>query len=148
MGAMMDIKLGQDIPPLVKEIAQERINLFELSGGKHGPSFFTDAATAKKTIGLDSPMASGRMSVSFALECLRRFFGDEVFNRSGTVDLRNLRPVRAGDAITIRGKVSEIRREANGQRVLVEVSITNQKGDTTSAGTGSAIVPSGLLPVE
>ena len=91
-------------------------------------------------------MASGRMSVSFAVECLRRFFGDEIFNRSGMVDLRNLRPVRAGDTITISAKVTELKREANGQRVIVEVSIRNQNGDTTSAGSGSAIVPSGLLP--
>jgi acyl dehydratase len=144
----MSIRVGQEIPAISKEIAQEKINLFERSGGKHGPSFFTDAETARKTIGLDSPMASGRMSVSYALECLRRFFGDEIFNRSGSVDLRNLRPVRAGDTVTISGKVTEIRREANGQRVVVEISITNQKGDTTSAGSGSAIVPSGYLPVE
>jgi hypothetical protein len=30
----------------------------------------------------------------------------------------------------------------------VEVSATNQKGDTTAAGSGACVVPSGFLPPE
>jgi len=64
------------------------------------------------------------------------------------VDLRFLRPVRPGDSITFTGKVTGLTREANGQRVAVEVSATNQKGDTTAAGSGSCLVPSGYFPPE
>jgi len=140
--------IGQEIPPLTKQISQERINLFEASGGKLAPSFFTDAETAKSALGLDRPMASGRMSIAFAAESLRRFFGEDVYNRSGMVDLRNLRPVQAGDTVTVLGKITAMTRETNGQRVTVELSIQNQKGDTTSAGSGAAIVPSGFLPAD
>ncbi len=140
--------IGQELPTLSKTIAQERINLFETSGGKTDPSFFTDAETAKKTIGLNSPMASGRMTISFSLEFLRRFFGSDVFNRSGMIDLRNLRPVRAGDTVTVSGKIASMTREANGYHVKVDVAVTNQKGETTSAGYGAAIVPSGYFPPE
>ena len=37
------------------------------------------------------------MSVAFASESLRRFFGPEVFNHTGTVNLKFLRPVKGGD---------------------------------------------------
>jgi acyl dehydratase len=143
----MTFTVGLAIVPLQKQIAQERIQAFELSGGKTTPSFFTDAEVAKKTLGLSSPMASGRMSLSFAVECLRRLFGNEVYNRSGMVDLRNLRPVRAGDTITVSGKIVSITHEANGQCVKVDISIQNQNGETTAAGFGAAIVPTGYMSV-
>lgn len=145
MGASMSYVIGQDVPPVSKQIAQKRINLFESSGGYVVPTFHTSAEAAKKTIGLSGPMASGRMSLSFAVETLRRFFGDDIYNRTGMVDLRFLRPVRDGDTVTVSGKVTTIAPEANGHRVTVEVSIRNQNGDATASGHGAAIVPSGLL---
>jgi acyl dehydratase len=88
------------------------------------------------------------MSLTFAIEMLRRHFGPEVFNHTGTVDLRFLRPVRPGDTITFTGKVSGTTREANGARVSVDIEVKNQKGDTTGVGQGSAIVPNAFLPPE
>ena len=141
-------KIGDEIPPLTKTMTQEAINLFEKSGGATGPSQFTDTETARHTLGTHSTVASGRMSLTFAVELLRRYFGPDVYNRGGVVDLRFLRPVRPGDSITFIGKVTGLTKEANGQRVAVEVSATNQKGDTTAAGSGSCLVPSGYFPPE
>jgi 3-hydroxybutyryl-CoA dehydratase len=148
MGTLTNYSIGQELPPRSKLISQNKITLFERSGGYLVPTFHTDAEAAKKTIGLSSPMASGRMSLSFATEALRRFFGDDIYNRSGMVDLRFLRPVRDGDTVTVSGKISAIVAEANGRRVTVDVSIHNQNGDTTAAGHGAAIVPSGHFPPE
>ena len=39
---------GDDITPLVKEMTQDAINLFEGSAGNTGPSQFTDEDAAKK----------------------------------------------------------------------------------------------------
>jgi len=79
---------------------------------------------------------------------LRRHFGPDVFNHTGTVDLRFLRPVRPGDTITFTGKVTGASREANGSRISVGIEVKNQKGDTTGVGQGSAIVPNAFLPPE
>ena len=137
---------GDDLTNLVKEMTQEAINLFEGSSGDSGPSQFTDEETARETLGTQGTVASGRMSLTFAIEMLRRYFGADVFNHTGTVDLRFLRPVRPGDTITFTGKISNISREANGSKISVEITVQNQKGDTTGAGTGSAIVPNAYLP--
>ena len=67
---------------------------------------------------------------------------------TGSVDLRFLRPVRPGDSVTFKGKVTAVAKEPDGYRISVEVSATNQKGDTTAAGTGACIVPSILMPAE
>ena len=146
MAMTRSYKIGDEIPQLTKHMTQEAINAFEASGGAKGPSQFTDLETARHTLGTGSTVASGRMSLTFAIELLRRYFGADVFNRGGMVDLRFLRPVRPGDAVTFAGKVTGIRKEANGCRVSVEVSGTNQKGDTTAAGSGFCLVPSGFLP--
>ena len=148
MAIVRSYKIGDAVPPLTKNMTQDMINLFEKSGGKTGPSQFTDLATAKGTLGTSSTVASGRMSLTFSLELLRRYFGADIYNRTGQVELRFLRPVRPGDTITFTGKVTGIAKEANGSRVSVEINATNQKGDTTGVGTGACIVPSGFLPPE
>lgn len=134
--------VGDQVPPLSKTMTQEAINLFEKSGGKTGPSQFTDAETARGVLGTSGTVASGRMSLTFGTELLRRYFGSDVYNRGGMVELRFLRPVRPGDTVTFTGKVTGITKVTNGGRVSVEVSATNQKGDVTAVGTGACIVPS------
>ncbi len=141
-------RVGDGIEPLVKHVTQEAINLFEGSAGHSAPSQFTDEATARETLGTEGTVASGRMSLSFALEFLRRHFGSDVYNHNGTVDLRFLRPVRPGDTITFSGAVSDVSREAGGRRVSVDIKMMNQRGDTAGVGTGSAIVPNAYFPPE
>ena len=141
-------EIGEEVGPLVKEMTQEAINLFEGSSGESGPSQFTDEETAAQTLGTTGTVASGRMSLTFAIEMLRRYFGGDVFNHAGMVDLRFLRPVRPGDTITFTGKISEITAEVNGSRVSVDIQATNQNGDTTGVGKGSAVVPNAYLAQE
>ena len=148
MAIVRSYKVGDQIPPLTKTMTQEAINCFEKSGGATGPSQFTDLETARHTLGTRSTVASGRMSLTFAIELLRRYFGADVYNCRGMVDLRFLRPVRPGDAVTFTGKITGIVKEADGSRVSVEVSATNQKGDVTAAGAGACVVPSGYLPAD
>ncbi len=139
---------GDTVGPLVKEMTQEAINLFEGSAGHSEASQFTDEEAARETLGTTGTVASGRMSISFALEMMRRHFGKDVFNRSGMVDLRFIRPVRPGDTITFSGEVTGTSREANGLKVNVKIEAQNQRGDTTGVGSGSAVVPNAYLPPE
>src|SRR5208337_2969230 len=106
--------VGDTLPPLSKTMTQAAINLFEKSGGKTGPSQFTDEETARDTLGTSGTVASGRMSLTFATELLRRYFGADAYNRGGMVELRFLRPVRPGDTVTFSGKVTGITQVTNG----------------------------------
>lgn len=140
--------VGEPVTPLSKTMTQEAINLFEKSGGKTGPSQFTDEQTARETLGTKGTVASGRMSLTFATELLRRYLGSDVYNRGGMVELRFLRPVRPGDTVTFTGSVTGITKVTNGGRVAVDITGTNQKGDVTAVGTGACIVPSACVPAE
>lgn len=141
-------QIGDELTPLTKQMTQEAIDLFEGSAGQTGPSQFTDVETARETLGTTGTVASGRMSLAFALEMLRRHFGSDVFNHSGMVDLRFLRPVRPGDSLTFSGSVASTSREANGTRVSIDIKAVNQNGDATGVGQGSAIVPNAYLHPE
>lgn len=148
MAIARNYKVGDELPPLTKTMTQEAINAFEKSGGATGPSQFTDLETAKSTLGTGSTVASGRMSLTFSIEMLRRYFGADVYNLGGMVDMRFLRPVRPGDSVTFTGKITATNKEADGTRVTVEINATNQKGAVTAAGMGACVVPSGYLPAE
>ena len=148
VGPLRNIQIDDEVPCLVKEMTQDAINLFEGSAGQKGPSQFTDEDAARETLGTSGTVASGRMSLTFAIEMLRRYFGSDIFNHSGVVDLRFLRPVRPGDTITFTGKVSDMSKEANGSKVTVDIQAQNQNGDTTGVGKGSALVPNAYLPQE
>ncbi len=148
MAIARNYKVGDELPPLSKTMTQDAINAFENSGGAKGPSQFTDLETAKSTLGTASTVASGRMSLTFTIEMLRRYFGADVYNAGGMVDMRFLRPVRPGDTVTFTAKITGTNKEADGTRVSVEVTGTNQKGAVTAAGSGACIVPSGYLPPE
>ena len=140
--------LGDEITPLIKTMSQEAINDFEGSAGVKHPTQFTDTEFAQERLGTAGTIASGRMSVTFCLELMRRNFGADSFNRTGMVDLRNLRPVRPGNTITFTGKIIDISREANGNKITVEINATNDEGNLTGVGKGSMIVPSGYFAPE
>ena len=136
------VTVGTEVPPIVKSISQEKINLFE-GVGIHGQrsNIHTDMDAAKRTIGLTTPIASGRVQLSFVTDAQRRFFGGEVFDRSGTVDLRFVKPVIDGDTITVKGKVISVDDTSDGQAVAVDVWCENQNGERTSMGTATAVLP-------
>lgn len=136
-------EVGTKIATVSKTITQEKINLFEACGlrGEERRSFHTDPEAALKALGTTTPIASGRMQLSFAAEALRRFFSPEVFNHHGSLDCRFLRPVVEGDTITVNGRVTETQAEEHGTRVTVEIWCENQHGDKTAVGTGGTLVP-------
>ena len=135
------IEVNQEIPSVTKSITQEKINLFEACGILDRENIHNSPEMAMQKLGTTFPIASGRMSVAFASESLRKFFGAEVFNHSGTLNLKFLRPVKEGDTITVHGTVSRQEKVEKGTMVTVDVFCENQNQDKTAVGAATAIVP-------
>ena len=131
---------GQQIPSVTKSVTQETINQFEDCGILDRQNIHNNPELAQQRLGTTYPIASGRMSVAFASESLRRFFGPEVFNHTGTVNLKFLRPVKGGDTITVTGEVASREESDDGSHVIVNVYCENQNGDRTAVGIGTAVV--------
>ena len=128
------------IPTLTKAITQDSINQFESCGILERQNIHNDPELAAQRLGTTYPIASGRMSITFAAEALRKFFGPEVFNHTGNVNLKFLRPVKGGDTLTVSGAVIDQQPVEQGTQVTVQVQCQNQNGDTTAVGQGSAVV--------
>ena len=135
------IEVDQEIPSVTKSITKKSIDQFEGVGILERENIHNSPELAQRQLGTDYVLASGRMSVTFAAESLRKFFGPEVFNHTGTVNLKFLRPVKDGDTITVRGKVVHVEPVEKGNLVSVDLVCENQNQDTTAVGQGTAIVP-------
>ena len=128
------------IPTLSKSITQVKINQFESCGIRERENIHNSPELAKQRLGTTYPIASGRMSVAFAAELLRKYFGPEIFHHSGVVNLKFLRPVKEGDAVTISGQYNSSAEVENGTLVTVDITCQNQNGNTTAIGQGSAVI--------
>ena len=140
MASRTEIEQNQAIPSVTKKITTDSILQFESTGILDRENIHNNPDLAAKRLGTTYTIASGRMSVTFAAESLRKFFGPEVFNHTGTVNLKFLRPVKAGDTITVTGSVTGSEEIDAGTRVSVELFCDNQDGNRTAVGIGTAVV--------
>ncbi len=138
-----NIEVGTELPPLIKHMTLQKMTWFSSGEGTDKqPNLHTDAAAAQRDTGMKQPFASGRMSLGYACELMSRFVGLDVFSHTGTVDLKNIKLVMPGDTITVHGRVTEVKPVEQGSLVTVEIYCENQKGEKTSVGGASAVVPS------
>ena len=140
MASRTVIEPGQSIPSVTKAITEKSILGFESTGILNLENIHNNPELAVERLGTTYTLASGRMSITFATECLRKFFGPEVFNHTGTVNLKFLRQVKAGDTITVTGAVSGSEDIDEGTRVSVDIFCDNQDGNRTAIGIGTAII--------
>ena len=140
MASKTEIKPDQEIPSLTKKITTHSILQFESCGILDRENIHNNPELAAKRLGTTYTIASGRMSITFAAESLRKFFGPEVFNHTGTVNLKFLRPVKDGDTITVTGAVSGTEEIEGGTKVSVDLFCDNQNGDRTAVGIGTAVI--------
>jgi acyl dehydratase len=138
--ASTSIETGAEIPSVTKSVTTESILQFESCAIIDRENIHNNEELAKERLGTTYTLASGRMSIAFASESMRRFFGPDVFHHTGSVNLKFLRPVKNGDTITVTGKVSSQRQVEQGTEIVVELLCQNQDQDRTAAGIGTAIV--------
>ena len=139
--AVSKLEINQQMPSVTKRVTQETINQFEACGILDQENIHTNPKIAMQRLGYSHPIASGRMSVAFAAESMRKFFGPAVFNHTGTVNLKFLRPVKHGDTVTVHGSVRHQQQTDAGTLVTVDLYCENQNLDKTAIGTGTAVVP-------
>ncbi len=132
---------SETLPVITKHITQESINLFESCGILNRANIHNDPELAARRLGTNYAIASGRMSIAFCTEAMRKFVGADDFHRSGNVNLKFLRPVKDGDTVTVHGQLLNREAQDDGSTlVTVDVYCENQNGDKTAVGQASAKV--------
>jgi len=128
------IAIGQELPPLVKELTQRKIDIYS---GVRPRSIHTDAAWAEAK-GFRAPLAQGMMSTAYVSELMTSLLG-EGFIQGGSMAVKFIKPVYVDDTLTIRGTVVDKTPEQGATRVTVEVWAENQRGEKTMVGTASGL---------
>lgn len=131
------IAIGQELPAIQKEPTQRRIDVYS---GVRPRSIHTDPSWAHAK-GFRTTLAQGMMSTAYVSEMMTRLLGAG-FVKGGTLSMTFIKPVYAGDRLTVHGVVKETRPEGAGTRVVVEVWCQNQGGEKTAVGTASGLSPS------
>ncbi len=126
--------MAETLPTLVKEISQRKIDAYSVVRPK---SIHTDEDWARAK-GFRAPLAQAMMSTAYVSELMTKFLGAG-FVKGGKLSMTFIKPVYAGDRLTVHGVVRERRVEDGVTRVAVEVWCENQHGDKTAVGTASGI---------
>lgn len=131
-----DVRIGEELPPLTKAIAQRQIDAYS---GVRPRSIHTDEAWARAR-GFRAPLAQAMMSTAYVSELMTRLLGTG-FVKGGAMSLAFIKPVFAGDRLTVHGVVKDRRAEDGVTHVVVEVWCENQDGDKTAVGTATGVLP-------
>jgi acyl dehydratase len=129
------IAVGQVLPTLVKDVGQRKIDAYSIVRAR---SIHTDEAWARAK-GFKAPLAQGMMSTAYVSEMMTAFLGAG-FVKGGTMSMAFVKPVYAGDRLTVHGVVKEKRAEGAATRVVVDVWCENQDGEKTAVGTASGLL--------
>ena len=130
-----ELAVGQEIEPVVKHMSLERMSRPLMAGSN--PIHY-DAEFATRA-GLPAPIATGVMSSAYLSEMLTKAFGVEGM-RGGSMDVKFIRPIYAGDTVTAHGRVTGKTEAGAGVRIALEVWCDTQRGEPVTVGTASVVV--------
>ena len=132
--AVEELAVGQELEPVVKHMSLEKMSR-PLMSGSNPIHFDPDFA---KQVGLPAPIATGVMSSAYLCEMLTGAFG-VAWVRGGSLDVKFIRPIYAGDTVTARGRVAAKTETSTGVRVSLDVWCETQRGELVTVGTASVV---------
>ena len=130
-----EVTIGGELPQLVKDVSQRRIDAY--SGVR--PRYIHSDERWAWAKGFRTCLAQGMMSTAYVSEMMTRFVGAG-FVKGGKLSMSFIKPVYAGDRLTVHGIIKEKHPEGNATRVVVEVWCENQDGEKTAVGTASGLI--------
>jgi len=119
-GVETEVKTGQVLPSLAKDVSQRRIDVYS---GVKPRSIHSDEAWARQK----------------GFRTCVKLLGPG-FARGGTMSMAFIKPVYAGDRLTVHGIIKDKQPDNGATRVVVEVWVENQDGEKTAVGHASGLV--------
>jgi acyl dehydratase len=127
--------VGQVLPSLVKDVSQRRIDAYS---GVRPRSIHSDEAWVRQK-GFRACLAQGMMSTAYASQLMVKLLGPG-FAKGGTMSMAFIKPVYAGDRLTVHGVIKDKQRDGGATRVVVELWVENQHGEKTAIGHATGLV--------
>ena len=121
------LQVGSELPTLVKEVTQEKVNRYADASGDHNPLHVDPEFAA--TTQFEGTIAHGMLVLAYLSEMLTAAFGQRWLD-SGRLKIRFRAPARPGDTITSTGTVTRV----EGENVSCTIECKNQTGDVLISG--------------
>jgi len=121
------IEVGSELPALVKEVTQEKVNRYADASGDHNPLHVDPEFAA--TTQFEGTIAHGMLVLAYLSEMLTAAFGQRWLD-SGRLKIRFRAPARPGDTITTSGTVTRV----EGESVSCTIECKNQTGEVLISG--------------
>ncbi len=132
-----DLRDGTDLPGIIKEIKQERINRYAEASGDFNPIHLDEEFARNTPAG--GRIAHGMLILAYVSEMMTAAF-DRNWLTGGRLNVRFKIAARPGDTVTVSGKVVKL--EKNGENTLVycDILCANQNGETVITGDATVTV--------
>lgn len=118
----MQIEVGAELRPLIKELSQNKINRYALASGDSNPLHTDRQFAARSQFG--GTIAHGMLLLAYLSQMLTANLGRPWLER-GRLKARFRAPARPGDVLTASGRVTQV---ADGQ-ARCQVELRNQIGE-------------------
>jgi acyl dehydratase len=130
-----DVAFGAELPVFDPDTSLANVIRFTEAAGWRGPRF-TDHEAARKE-GLPGALVPGIMSQGFLAAMIHRWAPQaQIVN----IDTLFRAPVIVDDVYHINGVVTDI--DADSHTIEIDLTVTNEKGETRVLGTASVQLPS------
>ena len=129
------VETGQVLPALVKDVSQRRIDVYS---GVKPRSIHSDETWARQK-GFRACLAQGMMSTAYVSQMMVNLLGPS-FARGGTMSMAFIKPVYAGDRLSVHGIIKDKQPDNGATRVVAEVWVENQHGEKTAVGHATGLV--------
>ena len=126
-----DICEWQTLPALVKNITQEKINLYAEASGDFNPIHVDETFAAQTPLG--GTIAHGMLILAYISELMTQVFGINWVS-GGNLSIRFKAPARPGDTVTISGKVDTVTHENDCTNISCTLNCSNQKDEAIVTG--------------
>lgn len=133
-----DIHEGDSLPSVVKQLSQQKINLYAEASGDYNPIHIDQAFAAKTPLG--GTIAHGMLILAYASEMMTEAFGKS-WLEGGRLSVRFKAPARPQDTITTSGQIDTIEHKDGIYYANCSLECRNQNGDAII--TGVAVVKLG-----
>lgn len=132
-----DLREGSDLPRLIKDIKQERVNQYAEASGDFNPIHLNEEFA--RNTPARGRIAHGMLILAYASEMMTAAF-DRNWLRGGKLNVRFKIPARPGDTITISGKVVKLEKNEENTLIYCDILCANQNGETVITGDATITI--------
>lgn len=132
-----DLREGSDLPGIIKNINQERVNQYAEASGDFNPIHLNEEFARNTPAG--GRIAHGMLILAYASEMMTAAF-DRNWLTGGRLNVRFKIPARPGDTITVSGKVVKLEKNEENTLVYCDILCANQNGETVITGDATVTI--------